>query len=31
VLVEFELDRALPPDATDARERAIIVRAIELG
>ena len=31
VLVEFELDRALAPDATDARERAIIVRAIELG
>ncbi len=31
VLVEFELDRALPPDAADARERAIIVRAIELG
>jgi tRNA (mo5U34)-methyltransferase len=31
VLVEFELDRALPPDSTDARERAIIVRAIELG
>ena len=31
VLVEFEFDRALPPDATDARERAIIVRAIELG
>ena len=31
VLVEFELDRALPPDATDARERAIIVRAVELG
>jgi SAM-dependent methyltransferase len=31
VLVEFQLDRALPPDATDSRERAIIVRAIELG
>jgi SAM-dependent methyltransferase len=31
VLVEFELDRALPPDATDGRERAIIVRDIELG
>jgi tRNA (mo5U34)-methyltransferase len=31
VLVEFELDRALPPDATDGRERAILVRAIELG
>lgn len=31
VMVEFELDRALPPDAADARERAIIVRAIELG
>ena len=31
VLVEFEVDRALVPDATDARERAIIVRAIELG
>jgi SAM-dependent methyltransferase len=31
VLVEFDVDRALPPDSTDARERAIIVRAIELG
>ena len=31
VLVEFELDRALCPDATDGRERGIIVRAIELG
>ena len=31
LLVEFEVDRALPPDATDARERAIIVRALELG
>jgi SAM-dependent methyltransferase len=31
VLVEFDVDRALPPDATDARERAIIVRAIEMG
>lgn len=31
VLVEFELDRALPPDATDGRERAIIVREIEVG
>jgi len=31
VLVEFELDRALSPDATDARERAIIVRGVELG
>jgi tRNA (mo5U34)-methyltransferase len=31
VQVEFELDRALCPDGTDARERAIIVRGIELG
>ena len=31
VPVEFELDRALPPDATDARERAILVRDIEIG
>jgi hypothetical protein len=31
VLVEFELDRALPADATDGRERAILVRAIDLG
>jgi hypothetical protein len=31
VLVEFELDRALSPDATDGRERAIVVRGIELG
>jgi SAM-dependent methyltransferase len=31
VLVEFEVDRALSPDATDGRERAIIVRGIELG
>jgi tRNA (mo5U34)-methyltransferase len=31
VLVEFEADRALCPDATDGRERAILVRAIELG
>jgi SAM-dependent methyltransferase len=31
VLVEFDVDRALPPDATDARERAIIVRTIDLG
>jgi hypothetical protein len=31
VLVEFEADRALSPDATDGRERAILVRAIELG
>ena len=31
VLVEFDVDRALPPDATDARERAIIVRSVELG
>jgi hypothetical protein len=31
VLVEFELDKALAPDTTDARERAIIVRAVELG
>jgi tRNA (mo5U34)-methyltransferase len=30
VLVEFELDRALAPDSTDGRERAIVVRAIEL-
>ena len=31
VLVEFEADRALSPDAADGRERAILVRAIELG
>jgi len=31
VLVESELDRAPPPDTTDSRERAIIVRAIDLG
>jgi SAM-dependent methyltransferase len=31
VLVEFEADGALSPDATDRRERAILVRAIELG
>jgi len=31
MLVEFDVDRALAPDATDGRERAIIVRAIELG
>ena len=31
VLVEFDVDRALAPDATDARERAIIVRSLELG
>jgi hypothetical protein len=31
VLVEFEADGALAPDATDGRERAILVRAIELG
>jgi hypothetical protein len=31
VLVEFEVDRALAPDAIDARERAILVRAVELG
>jgi hypothetical protein len=31
VLVEFDVDRALPGDATDARERAIIIRAIDLG
>ena len=31
VLVEFEADRALSPDATDGRERAILVRSIELG
>ena len=30
VLVEFDLDRALAPDATDGRERGIIVGAIEL-
>jgi hypothetical protein len=29
--VEFEADGALSPDATDGRERAILVRAIELG
>jgi hypothetical protein len=31
VLIEFDVDRAIPPDATDARERAIIVRGVELG
>ena len=31
VLVEFEADGALCPDATDGRERAILVRAIEIG
>ncbi len=31
VLVEFEVDRALSPDATDRRERAILVRAVEVG
>ena len=29
-LVEFELDRALAPDATDNRERGIIVRDVEV-
>jgi SAM-dependent methyltransferase len=31
VLVEFEVDHALLPDATDGRERAILVRDIEVG
>jgi hypothetical protein len=31
VLVAFELDRALRPDAADGRERGIIVRGVELG
>jgi SAM-dependent methyltransferase len=31
VIVTFEVDRALPPDATDARERALLVRDIEIG
>jgi SAM-dependent methyltransferase len=31
VLVEFEADRALSPDATDGRERAILVRGIDVG
>jgi hypothetical protein len=31
VRVEFEVDRALAGDATDARERAILVRDIEIG
>jgi hypothetical protein len=31
VLVEFEVDRALEADATDGRERAILVRGIEVG
>jgi len=31
LLVEFELDHALEADATDGRERGIIVRAIDLG
>jgi len=29
--VEFEVDRALEADATDGRERAILVRGIEVG
>jgi SAM-dependent methyltransferase len=29
--VEFELDRALPPDDRDGRERGIVVRAVEVG
>ena len=31
VMVEFEVDGSLPPDATDGRERAILVRGIEVG
>ncbi len=31
VLLTFEVDRALPPDDTDARERALLVRDIEIG
>jgi tRNA (mo5U34)-methyltransferase len=31
VLLEFELDRAVPPDSSDARERGILVREIEIG
>jgi hypothetical protein len=31
VLLEFAVDRALPPDATDSRERALLVRDIEIG
>jgi tRNA (mo5U34)-methyltransferase len=31
VLVEFELDRALWPDAMDGRERGVIVRGVEVG
>jgi hypothetical protein len=31
VLVEFEVDGCLPPDATDGRERAILVKGIEVG
>ncbi len=31
VLVEFEVDRALLPDAKDGRERGILVRDIEIG
>jgi hypothetical protein len=31
ITVEFEVNRALPPDAADGRERAILVRDIEIG
>ncbi len=31
VLLTFEVDRALPADASDARERALVVRDIEIG
>lgn len=31
VTVEFELNRALPPDDRDGRERGIVVRGVEVG
>jgi tRNA (mo5U34)-methyltransferase len=31
VLLTFEVDGALPPDAADSRERALVVREIEIG
>ena len=30
-VIEFETDKALPPDAADGRERGLIVRAIEIA
>jgi hypothetical protein len=31
VLVAFSVDRALPPDERDGRERALVVRAVDIG